>query len=95
MREREARDGGVAAAPAVWGLQALRERNERTRRLQAVQAPSRANWIRRNRYYYQILKRLLKHLVEPGKRILNIRCETGFLLEALQPSYGVGVDISP
>jgi SAM-dependent methyltransferase len=37
----------------------------------------------------------LKHLVEPGKRILNIRCETGFLLEALQPSYGVGVDISP
>ena len=74
MREREARSEGVAAASAVWGLQALRERNERTRRLQAAQASSRANWIRRNRYYYQILKRLLKHLVEPGKRVLNIRC---------------------
>jgi SAM-dependent methyltransferase len=38
---------------------------------------------------------LLRHLVEPGKRVLNIRCQTGFLLEALQPTYGVGVEISP
>jgi hypothetical protein len=33
--------------------------------------------------------------VEPGKRVLNMRCQTGFLLEALQPSHGVGVEISP
>ena len=44
----------------------------------------RANWIRRNKYYYESLKRLLRHLVEPGKRVLNIRCQTGFLLDALQ-----------
>jgi SAM-dependent methyltransferase len=38
---------------------------------------------------------LLRHLVEPGKRILNIRCQTGFLLDALEPCYGVGLEISP
>jgi SAM-dependent methyltransferase len=38
---------------------------------------------------------LLRHLVEPGKRVLNIRCQTGFLLDALQATYGVGVEISP
>ncbi len=32
--------------------------------------------------------------MEPGKRILNIRCQTGHLLDALAPSYGVGVEIS-
>lgn len=32
--------------------------------------------------------------MEPGKRVLNIRCETGFMLDALQPAYGVGVEIS-
>jgi SAM-dependent methyltransferase len=34
-------------------------------------------------------------LVEPGKRVLNIRCQTGFLLDALRASYGAGVEISP
>jgi hypothetical protein len=33
--------------------------------------------------------------VEPGRRVLNIRCQIGFFLDALQPSYGVGVEISP
>jgi hypothetical protein len=40
-----------------------------------------------------LLGRLLRHLVEPGKRVLNIRCQTGFLLDAVQPRYGVGVEI--
>jgi SAM-dependent methyltransferase len=69
--------------------------NERNRQHQAAFASARAKWIQRNKYYYRCLKRLLRHLVEPGKRVLNIRCQTGFLLDALQPSYGVGVEISP
>jgi hypothetical protein len=36
----------------------------------------------------------LGQLVEPGKRALCINCETAFLLDALRPDYGVGVDIS-
>jgi len=82
------------AAPA-WGPQALELQNERARQSQSAWAATRAKWIRRNSYYYGCLKRLLQHLVEPGKRVLNIRCQTGHLLDALQPSYGVGVEISP
>lgn len=81
------------AAPSR-GREALRLQNERNRRHQSIWAAERAKWIRRNRYYYDCLKRLLRHLVEPGKRVLNIRCQTGFLLDALRPRCGVGVDIS-
>ncbi len=80
---------------AAWGPEALALRNRRNREHQASLAASRPAWIRRNRYYYACLKRLLRHLVEPGKRVLNIRCQTGFLLDALEPGYGVGVEISP
>jgi len=79
----------------VSGPKALQLQNERNRQHQSVWAATRAKWVRRNKYYYGCLKRLLRHLVEPGKRVLNIRCQTGFLLDALGPSYGVGVEISP
>ena len=82
-------------AGGTWGPRALQLQNERNRQHQAAFASARAKWIQRNKYYYRCLKRLLRHLVEPGKRVLNIRCQTGFLLDALQPSYGVGVEISP
>lgn len=78
-----------------WGMAALQSHNERNRRHQSAFAHVRAAWIRRNKYYYQCVTRLLRHLVEPGKRVLNVRCQTGFFLDALQPSYGVGVEISP
>jgi len=84
---------GPDSAPA-WGPQALEAQNERNRQHQAVYAGSRAGWIRRNRYYHECLRRLLRHLVEPGKRVLNIRCQNGFLLDALEPRYGVGLEIS-
>lgn len=84
----------VNSGAAAWGPQALRERNERNRQHQAAQAKTRAAWIRRNQFYYKALARLLQHLVEPNKRVLNIRSGTGFLLDAMKPCYGVGVDIS-
>lgn len=79
---------------AAWGPEALALRNRRNREHQASVAAARQRWIRRNSYYYGCLKRLLRHVVEPGKRVLNIRCQTGFLIDTLQPSYGVGVEIS-
>ncbi len=85
----------TARENSEWGVQALRERNRRNQVHQAATAKTRVNWIRRNRYYYEALIRLLRFLVEPGKRVLNIRCQTGFLLEALRPRRGVGVEISP
>ena len=35
----------------------------------------------------------LRHIIEPGARVLDIGCGSGDLLAALQPSVGVGVDI--
>ena len=91
---KEPPPSGLDSSPA-WGPKALQLQNERNRQHQSVWAATRAKWIRRNKYYYECLKRLLRHLAEPGKRVLNIRCQTGFLLDALQPSYGVGLEISP
>jgi SAM-dependent methyltransferase len=82
------------SSPA-WGPRALQLQNERNRQHQSAWAAVRARWIERNKYYYECLVRLLRHLIEPGKRVLNIRCQTGFLLEALRPAYGVGLEISP
>jgi SAM-dependent methyltransferase len=88
-------DAGQEDRAISWGPAALRLRNDRTRQYQAVQAPKRDGWIRSNRYFYGILRRLLGHIVEPGKRVLHIGCETGFLLDALRPGSGTGVDPSP
>ena len=40
------------------------------------------------------IKRLLRFIVEWGKRVLDVRCETGHLLASVRPSDGVGVEIS-
>ena len=46
-----------------------------------------------NRYYYELLGRLLRFLVEPQKKVLSVRCGTGNLLAAVKPSDGKGIDI--
>ena len=60
----------------------------------AASASGRACCPAKNSYYYDRLKRLLRFIVEPGKRVLEIRYQTGHLLAAVEPAYGVGVDIS-
>lgn len=57
-------------------------------------APSRAQWMTRNDYYYQEHYRYLRFLVPEGLRVLDLGCGLGNQLAALKPSYGVGVDIS-
>ena len=81
-------DPGQPSGPA-----ALEERRQRTARHLAGLAERRGYWIDNNRYYYNLLARLLRFLVEPGKRVPVVRCNTGDLLAAVNPSYGVGVEI--
>jgi SAM-dependent methyltransferase len=50
---------------------------------------------RKNRYYFEGLLRLHRFLVPKGSRVLEIGCANGDLLAALEPSYGVGLDLSP
>ncbi len=76
------------------GPAALAARREESRRHQARLAPRRQRWIERNRFFYDSVKRLLRFVVEPGKRVLHVRCQTGLLLETVRPSRGLGVEIS-
>ncbi|MGE0432349.1 MAG: glycosyltransferase [Planctomycetota bacterium] len=58
------------------------------------EAEQRARWRRFNGTYHAEVLRMCRFVVEPGARVLDLGCGTGDLLAALEPSYGVGVDIS-
>src|ERR1041384_2682326 len=77
----------------TWGPAALEQRRERTRDHLAKIAARRETWINRNRYYYELLTRLLRFLVEPQKKVLSVRCDIGNLLAVVGPSKGKGIDI--
>ncbi len=46
-------------------------------------------------YYHARTQRLIRERIPPGLRVLEVGCGPGDLLAALEPSEGVGVDISP
>src|SRR5271155_5807454 len=77
-----------------WGLPALEQLREARRRHQESVASQRAKWICANKYFYGRIQRLLQFIVEPNKRVLELRCETGDFLASVKPDYGVGVEIS-
>ncbi len=66
-------------------------------------AEGRARWIEQNRYYAEEVARLVKTLVTPGSRVLEVGCGLGDLLAALGSELAghagstesVGIDISP
>ena len=84
----------IAVEKSAWGLDALESTRRARRELQDNIALKRDRWIERNRYYYGRIKRLLRFIIEPQKRVLEVRCQTGGLLAATEPSFGVGVEIS-
>jgi SAM-dependent methyltransferase len=57
-------------------------------------ADSRDKWIDKNRYFYQGDYAYMHFLVNKGERVLELGCGTGQLLNSLEPSYGMGVDLS-
>ena len=57
-------------------------------------ADQREDWIDRNRYYYRDDRAYMQFLIQPGQRVLELGCGIGDLLSALNPTYGVGVDLS-
>src|SRR5437867_4678924 len=86
VKEREPKTEG-------WGLAALEQRRERTSDHLAKIAARRESWINRNKYYYGLLNRLFRFLVEPGKKVLSVRCGTGDLLAVVRPGKGKGIEI--
>lgn len=57
-------------------------------------AADRNAWIGKNSAYYRDDWRYMKFIVPKGARVLDLGCGTGRLLAQLEPSYGVGVDMS-
>jgi len=58
-------------------------------------AEKRDKYIKRNKYYYKDLIKFLKYNIPEGSSVLEIGCGTGYILNHLKPSKGVGIDISP
>jgi len=77
-----------------WGPAALQQLRDARRRHQDAVASQRSKWIRSNSYFYDRLKRLLRFIVPPQTRVLEVRCQTGQFLASVDPSYGVGVEVS-
>src|SRR4029453_11155386 len=72
----------------------ITERQKATRELYDRLASERDGWLRRNRFFYNNDRRYIQFLVPPGQRVLELGCGEGQLLRSLQPSHGVGVDLS-
>ncbi len=58
-------------------------------------APKREKYIKQSRNYYTNLVRFFRFNIPENSCVLEIGSGTGFLLNAVKPSHGVGIDISP
>ncbi len=52
-------------------------------------------WKEKASYYYDLLAEIYREFVPPGRSVLEVGCGTGTLLARLEPSRGVGIDLSP
>ena len=58
-------------------------------------APNRKEWLSRNQFFHAEILRYCRFVIPENSSVLELGCDTGYLLAGLKPSYGVGVDISP
>jgi ubiquinone/menaquinone biosynthesis C-methylase UbiE len=57
-------------------------------------AAAEPRWRRRNTTYHRLLEQVFRIQIPPGSRVLEIGSGSGDLLAALEPSVGVGIDVS-
>lgn len=70
----------------------LAERRQNYKEICAGEAPKRAKQIRRYKYYYSAISRILNFLVEKNKKVLCIRSDLGQFLDCVKPSRGLGIE---
>jgi SAM-dependent methyltransferase len=86
---------GMAATPVSEFER--RERERRRRRVERIDeiAEVRAESAQRHQYYAEHVHRLVRSLVVPANRVLEVGCGLGDLLSALDCDVAVGIDVSP
>jgi SAM-dependent methyltransferase len=75
--------------------QGISARKESIKQLSEKHADSRDVFIERRAAFHKGEWDYLRFLIPAGLKVLEIGCSTGKLLGALEPSEGVGIDISP
>ena len=70
------------------------EKKQRLREHYDKLAPDRHRFRQKNHYYHEQVLKNLKYIIPPGKRVLEVGCADGHLLRRLEPSLGVGIDLS-
>jgi ubiquinone/menaquinone biosynthesis C-methylase UbiE len=93
--------GGKSSGSGVHPLPVsefdAREQERRRARIDRLDriAEDRIELTDRHQYYAQQVYRLVRGLVNPGSRVLEVGCGIGDLLAALELDGAVGIDISP
>ena len=59
-----------------------------------VLSKSRDYWIKKSGAFYAEDIRCMREFIEEDKNVLEIGCGNGYLLASLNPSFGLGIDIS-
>jgi SAM-dependent methyltransferase len=57
-------------------------------------ATKRLKWKNRNRFYHKLLEKHFSFTIPAGSKVIEIGCGTGELLNAVNPSIGIGIDFS-
>jgi len=83
-----------ATAAGRFGPAALERRVNEVREHYERICERRADYIAKNAYYYEQVFQLLRFIIPPGKRVLQVGCLTPDFLNAVSPSFGVGIDLS-
>ena len=78
----------------TFELEEARMRDARVAELDRL-VPLREKFARRNAAYHEEIARIGRFYIPRGASVLEIGCSGGDLLTALEPSRGLGVDISP
>src|SRR5215470_16279320 len=94
LASAQTRSVADAMAAGQFGPCALKRRADEVRQHYDRVSATRGDYITKNPYYYEQVYRLLRFIVPPGKRVLQVGLLTPDFLDAVQPSLGVGIDFS-
>lgn len=72
----------------------VEKRREDCRRYYDSVGEKRLRWIRRYPYYYETMLEIVRSFIPEGSRVLEIGCGSGYFLDGVKPSRGLGIDQS-